>query len=284
MLITKRRWSSRMAAKAVALALPALIGLVVATSLSAQNALAQLGLTEGAARKFLFDELLSPSQDRQSTIVVTGNRAFLKLPRSARAAAATSLFAWARSYVNTPAFATSYAQYRQRAIPAARQYDLTVEQEVKQEIARQLADLQASKQAVTNLPASERGQVLEQISELERQLKDPAFVKQMHEAREEERATASELDAKDVARMNEMVPADPRTLFVRRLREFLEATADVNFETRTISLTGGPDGIEFLDPAVRSKPWMWHEAVIVGPEATAAARTAAQAWLKEIER
>jgi hypothetical protein len=28
---------------------------------------------------------------------------------------------------------------------------------------------------------------------------------------------------------------------------------------------------------------MWQEAALAGPEATAAARTAAQAWLKEIQ-
>jgi len=256
----------------------------IAAGAVAQSALAQLSLTEAAARNFLFDELISPSKDRRSAIVVAGNRAFLKLPRSARAAAATGLFAWAKAYVNSPAFTTKYNQYRRDAIPSTRQYDLTVEQEVSQEIARQLADLQASRQAVANLPAQDRGQVLEQIGELEKQLKDPEFVKQMQAGRKEERGLAKTLDAADITAASERIPADPKTLFTRRLREFLDATADVNFETRTISLTGGPDGIEFMDPAVRSKPWMWHQAVIVGPEATAAARAAAQAWLKEIDR
>ena len=73
-------------------------------------------------------------------------------------------------------------------------------------------------------------------------------------------------------------------MFARRLREFLAATADVNFAARTISLTGGPDGIEFMDKADREKPWMWQAAVIVGREATVAARVAAEAWLKEIEK
>ena len=58
----------------------------------------------------------------------------------------------------------------------------------------------------------------------------------------------------------------------------------MNFSARTISLTGGPDGIEFIDKADRAKPWMWQAAAIVGREATVAARAAAEAWLKEIER
>lgn len=250
----------------------------------AQSALAQLGLTETAARKFLFDELISSSKDRQSAIVVAGTRAFLKLPRAVRAAAATGLFAWAKSYANSPALTTRYAEYRRSAIPSTRQHDLTVQQEAKQVIERELASLQQSKQLAAKLPLEERGGVLEQIAEMERSLKDPDFIKQVQNRLAEERGQVNDLDAADAARMNEMFPADPRTLFARRLREFLDATADVNFETRTISLTGGPDGIEFIDPKVRGKHWMWHEAVIVGPEATAAARAAAQTWLKELDR
>ena len=83
----------------------------------------------------------------------------------------------------------------------------------------------------------------------------------------------------------EALPADPRKIFARRLREFLDATADVNFSARTITLVLEPngDGIEFVDKANRERHWIWQEAVIAGPEATAAARVAASAWLKEIE-
>jgi hypothetical protein len=100
------------------------------------------------------------------------------------------------------------------------------------------------------------------------------------EAQHAERTTREAASAK---RDDERYPADPSRIFARRLREFLDATADVNFSARTLSLTGGPDGIEFLDKADRQRHWIWQLAVIVGPEATTAARTAAQAWLKELE-
>jgi len=269
--------------RAITLAAIALV-FTVAVRGAAQSALTQLGLTETAAREFLFNELISPSKDRRSAIAIAGTRAFLKLPTSARTAAATGLFAWARSYVNSPAFTARYAEYRRGAIPSTREYDLTVEEEVKREIDRQLAGLQQSRQAVTALPAQERAAMLEQINEAEKQLRDPEFIKQLQANLAEDRAQARGLDAADTAEAEKRSPADPKTLFARRLREFLDAITDVDFSTKTIRLTGGADGIEFIDPAVRTKPWMWHEAVIVGPEATAAARAAAQAWLKEIER
>ena len=264
----------------------AAIALVVAAGgrLGAQTALAQLGLTETAARTFVFDELTRPTGNRSGDIVVTGTRAFLKLPRSARAAAATRLFAWAKSYVDSPAFTGSYAKYRREAIPDTREYDQTVEQAVRQDIERQLADLQESRKHIAALAPQDRAVVLEQLNVNEKRLKDPEFIKQMQLQLAEERAQVGGRDADAAARLSERFPADPKQIFARRLREFLDATTDVDFTTRTISLTGGPDGIEFIDPAVRTKHWMWHEAVIVGPEATAAARGAAEAWLKEIER
>ncbi len=113
-------------------------------------------------------------------------------------------------------------------------------------------------------------------------LTDPAFIKQMIARLEAERAEERKREGSLTAEVEELTPADANKLFARRLREFLDATADVNFDARTISLTGGPDGIEFVDKADRTRSWIWQEAAIVGPEATAAARAAAQAWLKEL--
>jgi hypothetical protein len=81
-------------------------------------------------------------------------------------------------------------------------------------------------------------------------------------ANRDERA---ERDAAAAKENDEQYPTDPMKIIARRLREFLDATADVNFSARTISLTDGPDGIEFLDKADRQRNWMWQEAVIAGP-------------------
>jgi hypothetical protein len=268
--------------RAATLSTTALV-LAVGGRLAGQTALTQLGLTETAARNFLFEELKSPTQDRRSAIVVTGTRAFFKLPPSARAAAATGLFAWAKAYVNSPAFTAAYTKYRRDRIPQARQYDLTVEQAVKQKIDELLAGAERLRQLASTMSPAERANTLAAASELETQARDAEFIKRLQDGLVAERAAESGSEAEMAANVEEMTPADPKKLFARRLRQFLDATADVDFTTKTISLAGGADGIEFIEPAVRSKPMVWHEAVIVGPAATAAARAAAQAWLKEIE-
>ncbi|HYN10570.1 MAG TPA: hypothetical protein VES67_24515 [Vicinamibacterales bacterium] len=250
----------------------------------AQGTLAQLGLTETAARNFVLEEIKSTATNRRSDIAIAGTRAFLKLPRPARAAAATGLFAWAKAYVTSPAFQASYASYRNGRIPQGRQYALTVEEAVKKDIDEQLAGMEQLKKAAASMPPADAANILESVKKMHAMLTDPAFIKQRHAQLADERAAEGKNETAIAAEVEEMTPADARKLFARRLREFLDATAGVNFEARTISLTGGPDGIEFVDRPDRKRPWMWQQAAIVGPEATAAARASAEAWLKELER
>ena len=87
-----------------------LITFAVSSVLLAQSVLVQLGLTDATARNFLLDEIKSPASSRRNDIVVTGNRAFLKLPPAVRGQAASSLFAWAKAYANSPAFKTTLRQ------------------------------------------------------------------------------------------------------------------------------------------------------------------------------
>ena len=103
--------------------MPLAVGAVVmaGAGLVAQSQLAQLGLTETAARTFVLNEIKGPSASRGALIEVAGTRAFLKLPPAARGPAATALFAWAKSYVSSPAFINSYDAYRNGRLPPPRQ-------------------------------------------------------------------------------------------------------------------------------------------------------------------
>lgn len=252
----------------------------------AQSALAQLGLTEAAARRFLFEDLRAPtSHGRRSEIAVAGTRAFYTLPPAARGPAATGLFSWARAYVNSPAFTKAYADLRQGAIPQEQPQDAqTVDEAAREKIDEMLASFAQAKQAAASMAPANRAKALEMIEIQEAQLRSPEYAKAFRANLEAERAERSANISSAAHSANERYPADPRQLFARRLRQFLEATADANFSVRTISLTGGADGIEFVDPADRQRTWMWQLAVIAGREATTAARASADAWLKEIER
>jgi len=250
----------------------------------AQGALAQLGLTDASAAAFLMNEVKVASTGRGSPIAVAGTRAFLRLPRAARAAAATGLFAWAKAHVNSPAFKQSYAAWRNSMVPSARQYARTVQEEVKKELDESLAIFEGMRQAAERMPPAERAKMLAQVDEARARATNPQIIKQMEDIKTAERAQENQRTAAASAAVDQRAPADPNVLFARRLREFLDATSDVNFAARTISLTLDSDGLEFLDRSDRTRHWMWQEAALVGPEATAAARAAATAWLQEIAR
>jgi hypothetical protein len=268
-----------------ALSVAAFAALSVLTGpLVAQGALAQLGLTEAGARTFVLDEITSPATGRGSGIAVAGTRAFLKLPVSARGPAATALFAWARAYVGTPAFKSAYANHRRGVIgPDDRPSPPSVDDELQKLIDETKAGIAQARAIAATLPPADAANMLKLVAEQEARLESGETAKLLRVGLEAQRAERTTRDAANAKQDDERYPSDPSRIFARRLREFLDATADVNFAARTLSLTGGPDGIEFLDKTDRQRQWIWQLAAIVGTEATTAARTSAQAWLREIE-
>lgn len=246
----------------------------------AQGVLAQLGLTETAARTFVLDEIKSPALNRLNPIALAGTRAFLKLPAAARGPAATALFAWAKGYVSSPAFTAAYAQHRRNVGATDPPEPLSVDEEVKKRLDAELARVAEMRKQAAAMPPDVAARTLEAIAQLEQSLRSPDGTLGYRLEIEGTRARRAERDAA----LALSLPADPRQVFARRLREFLEATADVNFAARTISLNGDANGIVFVERADRKRHWIWQEAVIVGPDATTAARAAAQAWLQELER
>ncbi len=261
---------------AAALALAA--GSPFTAPIVAQGVLAQLGLTEASARDFLFQEIKSEPAggNRRNGISVAGHRAFYKLPAAARGPAATALFAWAKTHVSSPAFKTAYAQFRKDAGPVDERPGPSAEAQA----AEMKTNQEMVRQIVEKMPPAEREKFLAQMKEQEAQMAETrARIQKTIEAGEAERK------AQDKARAIEFevrFPADPNQLVARRLRGFLSDTADADFTARIIRLTDGPDGMEFITPAHRAKSVTWQLAVLAGPEATKAARAAAEAWLKEV--
>jgi hypothetical protein len=251
--------------------------------LLAQSALAPLGLTDAQARRFLFEELKSQTPGhRRTSIAVTGHRAFYKLPASARGPAATALFAWARAHVNSTAFTTAYATFRREANPVDTRAQPSVDERLANELTRMREGIEQAKQIAASLPPADRGGLLEQVSEQEARMRDPAWVGRLRSMLELEARGREESNTSSGRKFDEEFPADPNLIVARRLRRFLDDTADADFSAPIIRLTDGPDGMEFIEPAHRAKSPTWQLAVLAGREATTAARAAAEAWLKEL--
>lgn len=134
------------------IALAAGSGAPLVSRLVAQSALAELGLTDTAARNFLFEEMKSQtSGSRRTDIAVTGHRAFYKLPAAARGPAATGLIAWAKAYVDSRAFKTRYAQFRRDANPVDEPRAAT---SVDAQVAAQVAEMLAAGEETRKMAAT----------------------------------------------------------------------------------------------------------------------------------
>jgi len=72
---------------------------------------------------------------------------------------------------------------------------------------------------------------------------------------------------------------DPNVTLRTRLKAFLDATADVDYEART---TGSASSRRFADADLEAKPPEWKMCFRAGREAGEAARAFAQQWLEEL--
>jgi hypothetical protein len=250
-----------------------------------QSVLAQLGLTETAARALLTSEVQTSGEGGYSSMLaIAGRAAYLRVPEAARGAATTALFAWAKAYVNSPEFETAYARLRSESRPQLRERAPTVEEELKKQRDESLAAYESAKTAASAMPAAEREKFLAGLTQIFDMQRSPETQRILRAGLEEARAKGQAGEDQVMARWQEQFPADRQVLFARRLREFLDATAGVDFEARknTIRSPAGETVGFVMSPTCEGKPWQWLDAFVVGKEATTAARAAAAAWLNEI--
>ena len=258
-----------------------------------QSALSQLGLTEAVARELMLEEVRNGGTDTRvrsarwhTRLVKKGRAGYQKLPVAQRAAATTGLFAWAMALTGSPTFKTAYIGIRAEQKPVPRQYALTIEQEIKKEVDEQLAGHEQMKKATASMSAKDRETMLANLRQAEAQLRGSPYLQALRADKVEERAREQAGFDEAMKRWEETFPAEPSAFVARALRTLLEGTAGVDYSAKLVTVVGeGGDMLWFADLSYReTKPWMWVEAILAGKEAVGAARSAAEAWLKELSR
>jgi hypothetical protein len=254
-----------------------LIGLLAAPAAAGADILSQLGITLDAAKEAVGSVITAgvynPSLPAQ---------AFKLMPAAARAQAATAGVAWLKAYVASPDFTRQYLQVRQSHKPQPDTYDLTPEQEVQKAEDEQKQQLEESKKAIAGLPAEQRKameEALKTAAEFAAKMNTPETRKIRLDAITADRAERAKAYESALAKWKQEYPDDPKPVVARRLREFLQLSADVDFNARLKTA----DGVStFENPAYQAKPSQWKMCFRAGREATAAARAAVQAWLTEL--
>lgn len=249
------------------------------TAAYGQDALAQIGITPLAARVAV-NTVLSSGLNNPGL----PTKAFKLLPAAARGELATAGMAWLKTYTASPEFATQYAQVRDSHKPAPPQFDGTPEDEIKKADLEQKQQAEESRKAIASLPAQQRAQIEEAMKAAQamvEQMNTPEMRKTRLDAITAERADRTRQHDEALATWARDYPVRPAPLIAKRLREFLDVSADVDFAAK---LTPRNSKMVFENEDYEQKPAQWKMCYRAGKEATAASRAAAQAWLKELGR
>ena len=256
----------------VALAVPA-----VALTASGADVLSQLGITIAAAKEAIGSVIsagvYNPGLPAQ---------AFKLMPPAARAQAATAGVAWLKTYVASPDFKSQYLKARDVHKPQPPEWELTPAQEVQKADDDQKQQLEESKQAIAALPPAQRKAMedaLKNAAEMAAKMNTPELRKMRLDSINAKRADETKEYNEAVARWKQDYPDDPKPVVVKRLREFLQLSADVDFAARLKTTEGHS---VFENPAYQAKSSQWKMCFRAGREATTAARAAVQAWLTEL--
>lgn len=202
---------------------------------------------------------------------------------AARAVLAEQSLVWAKSYLSSPQFATDYAAWRNERKPQASGAVRSVDDELKARAAKRKADLEEMKKNVAAMPAEYRKQAEEGYRAAVEAMKvfdTPEMREMERQGIEMERSSNKSAYEEKAAKWAADYPAEPRALVKRRLRELLDATANVDFDAKLVS-RGGVQ--RFANAEYEKKPAEWKLAYRAGRETTERVRAFAGAWLAELK-
>ena len=203
---------------------------------------------------------------------------FTAAPPEKRAAIVRGLAAFVKAYTRTDDFRKQYAQYREDNAP--QKPDVSSASDATQGIKDAIKEAQDNLKNASS--AEERAAIQESISAMQAQLQtlnSPQMKATMEAGSKQAEAENAARYAEELKEYAAMYPKEPNVLIARRLREFLDMSATVDFNAKVAKSFGF---MRFTDPTYESKPKEWKLCYRAGKEAVDAARAVATEWLKEL--
>lgn len=258
-------------------ALVAFIGLVAlpALVLSAADVIDELKLDRQDATDSVFDSIFGGHYAYGVPLA-----AFRALPPARQVEVVNGLGSFIRGYVESAAFKARYAEawkaHQPRPPQPARPGAEMVAEQLKQ-IDSQIAESEAN---LKKAPADQREMYQSMIAGLKQAREAMAGQESMYDMAEKMRFEGETREYQEKLEGPNALPEDPGRLVARRLQEFLDLTASVDFNAK---LTTGPGMKRFVDRTFESKPTEWKMCFRAGKPAVDAARAFAGSWLKQIK-
>jgi len=205
-------------------------------------------------------------------------RAFKTAGTPQKVALVQSAIGWAKTFTASPAFAASYAEARDHMKPAPPETAMSFDDRMKAQFAQLDKSEAEIKKNLANQPAMLK-QMLETIEGSRKQMQEMAKSPEMRQAYEMQGVAAKQQYAATLADFDKTHPADPRAAIAIQLHRFLDVCRDVDFGAQLKSSGGGQ---MFVNPAYEGKSSEWKMCFRAGKAPVDAARTLAEAWLKEL--
>lgn len=159
--------------------------------------------------------------------------AFKALPASGRAEIVRTGLAWAKDYSGSAEFKAAYAKLRESRKPKPPEPVPSAEEtlaKMKADIEKGIENLrQVQATANAEMKKSLEDTVKQMRAQLEQMDKNPQMKENLRLGAEMERKSKQEDYETRMKAWNEDLPEEPKTLIAKRVRQFLETSADVDF-------------------------------------------------------
>ncbi|NTV46702.1 MAG: hypothetical protein HGB11_09365 [Chlorobiales bacterium] len=229
------------------------------------------------------------AQDNVLYAYANGNVNYYLAAKSFKAAASServdlvkSLLGWVKTYTASPTFQKAYAALREERKPSP-----PVSESYDEVMKKQRADAKKQQEealkGLEKMPPETRKQVeaaIKQSIATQKEMdNNPEFQKMQKDGFIQDQARKKEQYQESMKRWEEDYPADSKVLVAKRLKSFLDLSADVNFDAK---LTQRGDRKIFADPNYERKSSEWKLCYRAGKETVNAAREFSSSWLKEL--
>jgi len=242
----------------------------------------QLNIAEQEAKEYILSDLTN------GTLNFPYSEILKKLAVNKRTEAVEEIGTYIRKYTESPEFEKEFKAARDRMVngnrPAKKTKDQLLQEKVlslKEDIKTSEEDMRSAAPDMKKLYELTLQQLRENLAALENPShpKHKLFVADMMEFYEENYKEQLAMSGADMTNENTF-PATSRELVKQRLQQFLNLTADIDWDAK---LVASGNVKKFADPKLEAKSTEWKRCFRAGKETIMAARAYAQKWLASIK-
>lgn len=202
-----------------------------------------------------------------------------------RAAVVKELGTYAKEYVSSEAFKKEYLQNRESRKPTVPKAAKPLEEIRKEQIENMQKAIKSMEPMLKMDNAEIRKGAKEGLEQFQKQLKDyqdpkNEMIKMLADGEKMSFENNTKTYNEALAKWEKDYPENQLLLVKKRLQQFLDITADVDFNAQLKEQYGKK---RFVNPSYEAKSTEWKQAFRAGKDVTEAARAFAQQWIKEIK-